>query len=127
MPAGRFVADASTSALTKTAVLPGSSEPLFGEMFNQAEVFTSDQGKGLVPTLLSVSITNLGENGPPSGPLLVKLLDGAIRKSSGRSKASCTPAVVKLPGHVALKPIPRLANACHSSNRFVPSLLTRSA
>src|SRR2546423_6902991 len=127
MPATRFVADGSIFPLTKTAALPGSSEPLFGEMFNQAEVLTRDQGNGFVPTLLRVRVNSFGENGPPTAPLLVRLLCGEIRKSSGRSNASCTPAVVELPGQVALKPIPRFANACQSSKRFVPPLFTKSA
>ena len=66
-------------------------------------------------------------NGPPTSPRLVNPVAGVMRKASGTSKDSCTPAVVLLEGEVALKPMPRLAKAAHNSERFAPPLLIWSA
>src|SRR5262245_59942206 len=102
MPIAMLVAMALlTLATTVAAGPPGVSEPPEGETVSQFDVFTSVQLKALVPALVRVKLIELGTNGPPTGPLLMNPLLGVTRKSSGRSKASCTPVVVELEGEVA--------------------------
>src|SRR5262245_3443036 len=127
MPIGRLVTEESSLAVTNAAAPPGTNVPLEGERFSQAAVLVWRQVKEFVPELVSVRVIELGENGPPTGPLLVNPLTGVIRRSSGRSNASCTPVVVELPGALALRPMPRFANAVHKAMRLAPPLSTRSA
>src|SRR5213592_2103252 len=102
MPIARLFAELLTVADTEVAGPPGVSEPLVGETVSQAEVLTSDHVSVLLPAFVSMNVLELGRNGPPTGPLETKPVIGEIRKSSGRSKDSCTPVVVELPGDVAL-------------------------
>src|SRR5688572_29631245 len=76
------------------------------------------QLNGAVPMFRSTNPRDGGLNGPPTGPVEVKLPEGVTRKSSGGSKFSITPDVVELEGDTALKPMPRLMNAAHNSARL---------
>src|SRR4051812_29919001 len=127
MPIGRVSATAFKLTVTEAAGPPGVSVPPVEETLSQADVLTSTQFKALVPALVSVNKPDVTLKGPPTGPRLVNPLPGLIRRSSGTSNDSRIPAVVLLFGEVALNPIPRLANAAHSSGRLAPPWFTRSA
>src|ERR1019366_1341361 len=127
MPIGRLAAEAFTLEVTVVAAPPGVSVPPVGNTSSQVAVLTAVQLNELLPALVRVKLIESGLNGPPTGPLPVNTVLGAIRRSSGRSKASCTPAVVELAGGVALKPMPRLANAAHNWLWLAPPVSTRSA
>src|SRR5262245_1848235 len=114
-------------AETRTLVAaPEPKRPESGPTVTQADVFISVQVRVLVPVLVRTKETGLGVNGPPGGPA-EPTKAGVTTRLSGKSYASCNPLVVELAGEVALSPIPRLANADHSSARFAPPVSTRSA
>src|SRR5258706_2235323 len=97
------------------SLVPGRITPPGEEAFNQVEVMDRPHVKVLVPTLVNVSIVELGRNGPPSGPEEINPVLALSRKSSGQSNASTTPVVVELDGALALNPMPRFAKALHNS------------
>src|SRR5574341_1249670 len=109
MPTGRSWAAAASETVTPVPDPPGASVPSVGVAFNQTDVLIKAQVSALEPALVSEKDAVVTENGPPTSPLEVKPVAGAMRRSSGRSNASATPAVVKLAGAVALNPRPRLA------------------
>src|ERR1039458_361090 len=102
MPFGKVLAVAVRLAVTEAAAPPGVRVPPDGDTLSQALVLTRLQVRVLVPALVKVSDCDAGVKGPPTGPLKVNPVTGLIRRSSGRSKDSCTPVVVELVGEVAL-------------------------
>ena len=126
MPAVRFVADSSTPTPI-TCALAGGIAPATFDTFSQTDVTDNPQPAVLVPTFVKVKLPALGTNAPPAGPTATNPVLGEIRKSSGKSYASCTPVVVRLAGALALKPIPRFAKAAHNAIWLVPPVSTRSA
>ena len=109
-------------AVTLVARPPGGSVPPVTETSTHAPVVPSAHVKELLPKFARAKSWEVRLKGPPTEPLETKPDRGAMSRLSGRAKLSYTPAVVLLSGEVAVKPMPRLAKAAHSSLRFAPSL-----
>ena len=125
-PAARLLAPLLSDAVTMT-VPPAASVPPLEERLSHGWLADAVQLSAAVPLLVSVKLCKAGVNGPPTGPAAVKAALGVTPRLSGISNASVTPLVVELAGTTALAPMPRLANAAHSSFLFAPALSTRSA
>src|SRR5262252_4595727 len=105
--------------LTVAAGPPATSNPLVGDSETQSDVLVNDQLKLVRPRFVNVNETGLGEKGPPDCPA-TSAFAGLINKSSGTSNAWTRPMVVELDGDLALRPIPRFANAAHNSGKSAP-------
>src|SRR5262245_61512622 len=113
-PAGWKLAP-GVSETTIEVDAPDISSPELGATASQKEVFTRLHERAPGPALARINVPLVTLYGPPSGPLDTKPCFGVILRSSGRSNASTTPAVVELAGALALKPSPRRANAVQIS------------
>src|SRR5437867_396825 len=127
MPEGSKLAVELIEPCTTTGGAPVSIVPL---VFNTLSQGTVGQALQIIEGEVTVWREKLrvpGSNGPPVLPLANQSVRGTIHKSSGTSKASCTPTVCRLLGALALKPIPRLANPAQISRKFAPPVSTKSA
>ncbi len=94
---------------------PGASEPLAGLTLSHVAFGLELQLIVEAPSLLSVSVFIAGVKGPPLLPSMFQPLRSLISRLSGTSYCSTMPVVVVLAGAVAPSPMPRFANAVHTS------------